>query len=621
MNARGCATIFLLCFLGGASILLAQTPDVQAKFRLAQGFEQAGEYERAAELYLELHQRDPANFPFFEGLQKMYVQLKRYDEAVAVIRERLKMLPNDAPLYGMLGTVLYRAGREREAMNAWESVIALGPVNPQSYRIVASLMIENRLLDKAAETYRRGRQGCGDPQLFTLELAQLLIASLDYAGATEEFLRWLTANPAQLSFVQTRLASFTYKEEGRAEAIRIVRAHLDDQPTLRLYELLAWLHMEGKDFDRAFDVYRHIDDLSSAGGASLLGFADRAYRERFHAVALRAYREALEKHLPPQQLPHARYGLACAQLELELSSDSTGRPAYAGMRSLDSTRTALVDARDAFSRVVADYPQTEYSARALYQIGLIQLRYFRDLNGAASTFQRVLAEPAARPSLRMDVQLRLAELMIAKAETTNAIAALRTILGTPSATPDQSDEAQLRLAEIAFFNGRIDDAVTALAAISVNVNNDFANDAIALQVLLQENAGGPPQALVQYGRAEYMARQHKIGEAVGMLTDLVRQYPASPLVDDALLRAGELLTQTGRYQEAVETYGRLLTEFREQSRRLDRALLRSGEVQQFGLARPAEAIATYERLLAEYPKSVLADTARKRIRALRGETL
>ena len=75
------------------------------------------------------------------------------------------------------------------------------------------------------------------------------------------------------------------------------------------------------------------------------------------------------------------------------------------------------------------------------------------------------------------------------------------------------------------------------------------------------------------------------------------------------------------FQEAVATYDRLLVEMREQSRMPDRALFRKAEVQQFGLQRLSDAAGTYERLLVEFPNSVLANAARQRIRFLRGETL
>jgi len=174
----------------------SQTPDAQAKFRLAQGFEQSGEFDRALELYRELLTRDPQNYVFFDGVHRMAMQLKRYDEAIAVIKARLEGLPTDIPLHAMLGTAYYRAGREQEAMEIWDRTITLDPGNLQTYRAVASVLIENRLLDRAADVYRKGRARSDDPSVFSMELAQLLAATMDYAGATGEYLRWLQQNPA-----------------------------------------------------------------------------------------------------------------------------------------------------------------------------------------------------------------------------------------------------------------------------------------------------------------------------------------------------------------------------------------------------------------------------------------
>ena len=219
------AVLFLI--INGTNLLLSQTPDLATKLRLAQGLEQSGEFERAATLYNELLSRDPSNYLYFDGLQRMLLQLKRYDEAVTLIQKRIAQNPSDINLHGLLGSVLYKAGNEREANTEWDRALSVEPSNPNVYRLVAGILLDNRLLDRAADIYRRGRVACKDPNLFTIELAQLLIASMDYAGATTEFLRWLEQNPTQLPFVQTRMASFTGKDDGRAAAISAVKAAIE----------------------------------------------------------------------------------------------------------------------------------------------------------------------------------------------------------------------------------------------------------------------------------------------------------------------------------------------------------------------------------------------------------
>jgi tetratricopeptide (TPR) repeat protein len=600
----------------------SQTPDAQAKFRLAQGLEQAGEYERAAELYRELLNAEPQNYAIFDGLHRSLMSLKQYDEVIAVINARLALFPNDIPLHGMLGTAHYRAGREQEAMDVWNATLSIGPPNVQTYRLVAGVLIENRLLDRAAEVYRKGRAALDDPALFSMELAQLLSASMDYAGATAEYLRWLSQNPAQVGFVQNRMATYSWKADGRNAAIATVRNAMNSHPDdLRLHEILGWLYMEGKDFQQAFDVYRTIDKLTRANGVAILGFADRVFRERVYDVAAAAYGEALGSSLPPQRLPQARYGAACAAKELQVVRDSSQGFTSPGLRPASESRTRYAGALAAFASIVEEYPSTEFAARSLYQIAMIHLRQYYDLDQAMHTLDGVLAAPAVPTALRTDARLRLGEISVARADTLRAAKAFNAVVDLPSATPDQSDEARLRLAELAFFNGRITDAMALLDSISVNSRHDFANDALHLQAILEENSTAAPAALTLYGRAEYLARQRKNTEAVSLLTDLVARYPQAPIVEDALLRAGALYAEAGMLQESLAAYDRLLTELRDNCRMPDRALFRKAELLQFGLQRTSEALAAYERLLEEFPTSVLVNQARERIRRLRGEIL
>jgi len=612
---------FILLLVLCAQGLRSQTPDVHAKFQLAQGFEQAGEWERAAGLYKELLAREPSNYIYFDGLHRMYMQLKKYDDAVRLIQDLLTRLPADFTLYGMLGTAHYRAGRETQAQETWELAIALHPANQQSYRVIASVLIENRLLERAAAMYRRGRIGCNDPYLFTIELSQLLAASMDYAGATEEYLRWLQQNPSQIGFVQGRMAAFSYKDDGRAAAIATVRKALETRQDLRLYELLGWLYLEGKEYGNAFDVYRHIDDLTKANGGAVLGFADRVFRERGYDVAARAYREALRLPLQPAHIPRAKYGYACALLESQTTADSGLSVILSTTRPVSETRTRYEGAVASFNTLVEEYPRSEYSAKSLYQIGMVQLRQYGDMDAALRCFEQVLQEPAITPTGRYDVQLRIGEILVARADTVRAAATFGAVTRAADATPDQDDEAQYHLAELAFFNGRIDDAVRLLGTISLNVQHDYTNDALQLQAFLQENVAAAPEALRAFGRAEYLARQHKNTEAAALLEDIVQRFPAAGVADDALLRTGALLTAAGRYADAVSVYERLLSGFRDNSNQIDRALFRLGEVRQFGLHDTAQAILAYERLLAEQPQSILVHEARKRIRILRGETL
>jgi tetratricopeptide (TPR) repeat protein len=596
--------------------LPGQTPEGAAKLRHARAFEQAGDLERAASLYGELWRADPANPVFFEGYQRLLVQLKEYDQAITLIRSRLNTTPHDITLRGSLGTVYYRAGREKEAQEIWESALTEGPPTQQRYRIIAGVLGENRLLDRAADVYRRGRVALGDEQLFTLELAQLLALSMDYRGATVEYLRWLQRNPAQISFVQSRLGAFTWKDEGRRVAIGAVQEALRQGDNLRLHELLAWLYLEGKQFDLALEITRTIDRASHARGNTLYTFAERAYREGAFSIAATAYDEAASVPLAGTRLAAARYGYALAISELEYPRDEDSELAPAGP-SGDTPPRAIA----AFRRVIEEYPRTEYAARALYQIGRLLFEEQFDLDGAIDSFRKAAQEFAGPGPLRHELALRTGQVLLAKGDTAEAAKLFTGIARAPDALPDQSDEASFRIAELEYFACRFDSALALLNAITVNPRADFANDALEMKAFLQEQHGAGDEPLQLMARADLLARRHAFTEAAAMALEITRRFPVSPTADDALLRAAGWQNAAGQASDAVSTYDRLMTEYRETSPLLDRALFRLAQLYETSLLDRGRALSAYERFLNDFPNSVLLAEARRHVRRLRGEVL
>ncbi len=516
----------------------------------------------------------------------------------------------------MLGSVLYRAGSEKAADAQWDTAIAADPKNPGGYRLVASVMIENRLLDRAAQVYRRGRAETGDGDLFTLELAQLFASTMNYAGSTEEYLRWLRKNPAQLSFVQSRLAQMTGREEGRAAAAAVIRREIGGGGDLPLLQILGWLEMEGKKYEEAFDVYRTIDALAGAHGGEIFTFAERAAGEKAFAVAARAYQEAINVPLGAALMPRARYGYAAAFEELQAGADTFATP----VRSTPATEAVPLysGAVRLFQKVIEDYPRTEFSARSWYRIARIQNEKFLDREGAVASLGHVIGEAGALPALRNDATLMLGKIQVARGDTAKAVVYFREVLGAPDALPDEHDESVFRLAEIDYFGGRFDSAMGKLAQISVNMKADYANDALRLGAFLAENAPAAPAALRKYGEAEYLARQGKNTEAIALFLSVIESFPRAPLVDDALMAVAELQAGAGLFRDAASSYERLLRDFRESSIELDRAQFNLAGVYRYGMHDQARAEAAYEKLLADFPKSILAGRARQQILEMRG---
>ena len=167
-----------IAFTASMGSVVAQEQDAALRLRLAQGFEQAGEWERAVSLYEQLLANDPQNYVLFDGLRRGYTQLKQYDKAIDLVRQRLVVQTGDINLLAILGGLFFQSGKPKQADSLWQLVIEEEPGNPVRYRLIANQMIEHRQYEKAIRIYLSARAATRNQEHFIEELAMLFNAAI-----------------------------------------------------------------------------------------------------------------------------------------------------------------------------------------------------------------------------------------------------------------------------------------------------------------------------------------------------------------------------------------------------------------------------------------------------------
>lgn len=606
----------------------AQNVDVLTKLRLAQGFEQAGEWERAVSIYEVLHGVDSLNYVFFDGLRRGYTQLKEYGKAIKLVQQRLGAQPADENLLSTLGGLYFQMGDERRADSLWHAVIARDPKNSNLYRLVASHMMEHRQYEQAIQLYLSGRKVIANEELFVEDLASLYMVLQQYEPAAAEFVRLLRGKPQQLTLVEARLSSFTVREVGRRAALKVVLDEVQRTPNeVQMRRLLAWLYIEGKEYDSALGQHQIIDRLSSADGMELYQFAQRAMQEKAYPSAAKAFREVIDKHPTQSILPSARFGYARAIEELSPERDTlsivVGTPPSAPGEErvpegrVSESRPSSQAAIRLYESIIADYPNSEIAMQSLYRIGLIRYHRFFDLNGALAAFERARNLPF-HASLSNEVTATIAEVRIAQGDLAQARAEYQKLLRR--APGQYHDQALFHLAELDYFEANPDSAAKKLQSVTANVNTDLANDALQLLYFIQENKIAVPPALAAFAKADLLIRERKYSEALPQFEELLRQYPTALLVDDGMMKIGELQLLLNHDQEALGVFRKIVDDMPTSILR-DRAQMRIGEIYENTLKDKAKAIEAYEQVLINYPTSLFLEEARKRIRLLRGDAL
>ncbi len=619
--------IFALVVIALVADAVRAQEDPALRLRLAQQLEQSGEFERARTIYEGLHRIDPTNYVYFDGLRRVYVQLKQYNEAIALIRHRLSFQKDDPVLLTNLGGLYYQSGQEHSADSLWNVVLASNPLNPALYRVVANQLIEFRMYEEAASIYRRARETTGTTDLFAEDLAVLYGALQQYERAVKEYVLLIKRNPMQLPLAQSKIAAMTSTDQARQAAFHVVREAVEQDsqnPSLRM--LLASIAIEARQYDVALREVEIVDLLKDAKGGELYSFAQRAFQEGATDAAEGAYQEIINRYPGIPLVPYAKLGrIRCAEQRLE-------RPDTAALFQADTrlggARTAIpwpvrespsgwADVLSMYEKLSEEYRRSTIAAQSRYRVGIIAFQKLFDLDRALVAFQTVEGMKEGG-DLMLYARLEGARIMTAQNRLPQAREVYRSLLNVSVA--GIKDAALFEIAELDYFEAQFDTALATFKHLGSDVKSDLANDALSYVYFIGENARSAGGALEELARADLLVRQRKYGEALERFKRAWRLRPGSLLEDVAALRAGEVELALGQVDSALATFG-CVADSMETSILRDRALILLAEVYERVRHDTPRALAAYEQVLERFPRSIYAELSRQRIRLLRGDAL
>ncbi len=597
---------------------LLQSDQNTVKLRLAEAYEHAGDYAKALPIYEQLYHTDENNLIVFDALRRTYMQVKRYDEAIAIVTKRLDRAGADIALFGLLGDCYYKAGKETEAFATWSRGITVFNNSATAYRVIANYLIDNRLYDKAIQMLIEGRDQSTERSSITQEIGLLYSLTFRYEDATREYLSIVAEKGLpMLEVIRQRIDSYIAKPEALRTALIVARretARHEDNVALQM--LLAWLYQEAKEYDDALTVYKNIDVLLNAQGREILNFAERIMKEHAFQTAAKGFKEYIDHYPAQAALPQAKYGYARVLEELGTQPDTSGETA----NTPASRISWLTEAIHSYNVLVSEHPQTQFARLALYRIALIKFNAYFDINGALRALDEI-RERYPDSETNPDVAITTGDVHVARGDLDHALSSYRAILRTNvTCGQTQKNLALFKCIQIEYYRGEFDSALTHLAPLAQETTSDIANDAIKLQMFIQYHRRNQDEALKVYAHAELLSRQHKYTEAIAMLEDVIKRFPSSLLLDDALIHIGDLYRSADQFIHALDSYQRLVKEYPE-SIFADQALFTTAEIYSNEMHEKEKSIATYESLLERFPNSLLAGEARKRIRILRGDTL
>ncbi|MFP2933803.1 DUF3858 domain-containing protein [Pyxidicoccus sp. 3LG] len=138
--------------------------------------------ETAAKLYAELLARDPSSVSTGTSLANVYVSLRRYDDAMAVLRELAKPWPRNADLVKRMADVREYAGQPAEALTLREKALTMEGDDLSLRRAVERAKTGKELLQEhaidgreAIRVYEAEPMSSGSAAVFVLDAAAVRV--------------------------------------------------------------------------------------------------------------------------------------------------------------------------------------------------------------------------------------------------------------------------------------------------------------------------------------------------------------------------------------------------------------------------------------------------------------
>ena len=249
------------------SIILRQNIDEETKLRalydLGLDYKKGGFLDRALESFLKVLQKQPSNLSALQELEKIYEELKDWENAFSSRQKIAKLLKGDhsnilAHHRTEAGKILFERGDIPKARSALKKAISINKQCIDAYLHLGDLFLAAGDYKKAMSTWQR--IVTISPQMTFLAYRRLegVYNKLQDARQIMNFLKECAQSNSD-AFTHLALARYMYKENNYDEAIEELKRALDlDTSFWEARRFLGEILLETGREDEALIAYRNL---------------------------------------------------------------------------------------------------------------------------------------------------------------------------------------------------------------------------------------------------------------------------------------------------------------------------------------------------------------------------
>jgi tetratricopeptide (TPR) repeat protein len=587
----------------GSAVLSAQPA------RLAQQYFQSGEYEKAAELYENLYQKNGNNDFYFDRYFDCLLALEDYSGAERVIQRQIRRDDGNVRLYVAYGRLLERLGDYDKAEVQYATSIEQLPPDQYSVTRLANAFVGLTKYEYAIQVYEKGATLLRDKRIFAYNLGDLYRRKGESKLMIGAYLDAIEDNPGrvrQLKTIFQRYLSEADYRELQTQLYERIQAGAEDAV---FPELLAWVFIQRKDYRNALRQVKALDRRYSENGNRIFNLGVIALEDKDYRAATAAFDYIVDEkgQSSTLYLDAKRQSLRSQRLSLVEGYDYTEED----LQSLEAKYLNFLD----------EFGYTRATAPIILELAELEALYLNNIEEGIRLLGSMIEYPGVNPTVQASGKLSLADYYLMQGDIWEATL-LYSQVDKAFKEGMLGHEARFRNARLAYFNGDFQWAQAQFDVLKASTSKLIANDALDLSVFIMDNLGldTTATALQLYADAELLVFRNQFEGAFTKMDSILMLFPEHSLQDDIYYLKGQLHYKKRDYSTAAEFYQLVYDEFPEDIR-ADNALFALAELYEHQLGDVEQAKTLYETLFIDYSNSTFAVEARKRFRILRGDNI
>lgn len=596
--------LLLLLILSKFTTLKAQISSEEA---LAIQFYQSGEFEKAAPVFEKLYNKTK-DLNFYDPLFDSLIKTKQFNAAEKLAKNLSKNNPNNYIFSVDVGRV-YLENNQVEKANEWfNNLIKTMPANEFSIKDLAINFYRAEAYDFSIKTFLAGRKLINQKDAFNYDLISLYRYKKDKPMLIQEYINLLKINPEALPQAQRGLGStFEAKEDFALLKAEILRFLQKEPQNTVMTELLIWQYIQQKEFEMALRQALALDRRLKENGLRIMTLAKIMISNNAYEQAIQALNYIISKGDSNQFYIAAK---------IELVSIKTKQ-----LNSKKSSKEELIALENDYNFILKEFGFNQQTAFAIRQLAHLQAYYLQKPDKAVEQLETLLNIPNLAMPLIGEIKLELGDIYILNDELWEA-ALVYGQIEKDFANETIGQEAKFKNAKLAYFQGDFLWSKAQLDVLKSSTSQLIANDALNLSLLISSDLSNKNDSLSlkKYAQADLLHFKNLNKDALQVLDSINVLYPGNTMEDDIAMLKAQIFLQENSIDKAIQELERVLN-LNISSLWADDALFQLAEIYEKKTMQQDKAMELYQRLITDFPSSLLVLESRQRFRKLRGDQL